>query len=140
MTTANPASAPVTRPARPLNILLWVVQILLAAFFVFAALPKLLGDPMTVASFDIIGFGQWFRYLTGACELAGAIGLLVPRLSGVAAAGLVGVMVGATLTNLFLLPGMAPAALVTVLLGVVFGLIAWQRWPQTRALAATLQR
>jgi hypothetical protein len=49
-------------------------------------------------------------------------------------------MVGATLTNLFLLPGMAPVAVVTVLLGVVFGLIAWGRWPQTKALAAVITR
>jgi hypothetical protein len=35
---------------------------------------------------------------------------------------------------------MAPVAVVTVLLGVVFGLIAWGRWPQTKALAGMLKR
>lgn len=122
--------APAKRPGA-VNVTLWVAQVLLAAAFAFVAAPKLLGDPAAVASFKAIGFGQWFRYLTGACELAGAIGLLIPRLSGLAAIGLVGLMVGATLTNLFLLPGMAPVAVVTVLLGIVFGLIAWGRWPQT---------
>lgn len=122
--------------ARGLNLALWGLQLLLALFFAFAAIPKLAGDPMAVASFETIGFGQWFRYLTGACELAGAIGLVIPRLCGPAALGLVGVMVGATLTNLFLLPGMAWAASATVVLGAVFGLIAWARWPQTRALVA----
>jgi uncharacterized membrane protein YphA (DoxX/SURF4 family) len=115
---------------RTTNVLLWAGQILLAAVFVFAAAGKLLGDPTAVASFETIGFGQWFRYLTGACELAGAIGLLIPRLSGLAALGLVGVMVGATLTNLFLLPGMAPVAVLTVLLGVLFAVIARYRWPR----------
>jgi hypothetical protein len=48
-------------------------------------------------------------------------------------------MVGATATNLFLLPGMAPAALVTIALTAVFLLVAWGRRAQTRALMATLR-
>lgn len=121
------------------NAILWVAQVLLAAFFLFAAMPKLMGDPTAVKMFGTIGFGQWFRYLTGSCELAGAIGLLVPRLSGVAALGLAGVMVGATITNFFL-PGMAAAAVPTVLLGVGFVLIARARWTQTRALVRMIRR
>lgn len=138
--TASDTRAVPTRRGRAVNITLWVAQVLLAVFFIVASAPKLLGEPTTVASFNTIGLGQWFRYLTGVCELAGGIGLLIPRLSGLAALGLVGLMVGATLTNLFLLPGMAPAAIVTVLLGVVFGLIAWGRWPQTKALAGMFRR
>jgi uncharacterized membrane protein YphA (DoxX/SURF4 family) len=133
-------AAPVAQRGRALNITLWVAQVLLAALFVFSAAGKLLGDPTAVASFQTIGFGQWFRYFTGVVELAGGIGLLIPRLSGLAALGLVGVMIGATLTNLFLLPGMAPVAILTVVLGVVIALVAWGRWPQTKALADTLKR
>lgn len=125
--------------ARRRNAVLWVVQVLLAAFFILAAMPKLLGEPTTVKMFGTIGFGQWFRYLTGACEAAGAVGLLVPRLSGVAALGLAGVMLGATITNLCL-PGMAAAAVPTVLLGVGFVLIARARWAQTRALVRMIRR
>lgn len=131
--TAKPARR------RAVNVTLWVAQIALAAAFVFVSMPKLLGDPTAVAMFHVIGFGQWFRYLTGACELAGAIGLLIPRLSGLAATGLVGLMIGATLTNLFLVPGMQAAAGVTVLLGAVFAVIAWLRRDRTVALAATLK-
>ncbi|MBO0827893.1 MAG: DoxX family protein [Streptosporangiales bacterium] len=134
----------ITATARPtrrrVNVVLWVAQIALAAVFVFVSAPKLLGDPTAVATFHVIGFGQWFRYLTGACELAGAIGLLIPRLSGLAATALVGLMIGATLTNLFLVPGMQAAAAVTVLLGVVFAVIAWLRRDRTVALAATVRR
>ncbi len=140
MSASDVPVAPLMGRARPINIILWVAQVVLAALFVFSSAPKLLGDPSTVAAFQTIGFGQWFRYLTGVCELGGAIGLLIPRLSGLAALGLVGVMVGATLTNLFLLPGMAPAAVITVILGVLFGLVAWGRWPQTKALAGMLKR
>jgi uncharacterized membrane protein YphA (DoxX/SURF4 family) len=127
MTANNISIVPATSRGRTANILVWSVQILLAALFAGTAAGKLLGDPASVAAFHTIGFGQWFRYLTGACELGGAIGLVIPRLSGLAALGLVGVMVGATLTNLFLLPGMAPVAVLTVLLGVVFALIARYR-------------
>lgn len=122
---------------RAANITLWVLQVLLALFFAFAAVPKLLGDPTAVAMYQTIGFGQWFRYLTGICELAGAIGLLIPALSGLAALGLVGVMIGATLTNLFLLPGMQPFAAMTVVLAILFGVIAWGRWSRTKALLSS---
>jgi len=145
MTTAA-LSAP-TATARPtasrrraVTVALWVGQLAFAAMFAFAATPKLLGDPTTVASFNEIGLGQWFRYLTGACELAGAVGLLIPRLSGLAALGLAGVMVGATVTNLFLLPGMAAAAIVTVILCALFLLIARGRRAETRAVLAAVSR
>jgi putative oxidoreductase len=137
--TGITATAKPTR-RRAVNVVLWVVQIALAAAFVVVSTPKLLGDPTVVAMFDAIGFGQWFRYLTGACELAGAIGLLIPRLSGLAATGLVGVMIGATLTNLFLLPGMQSTAAVTILLGVGFAVVAWARRDRTVALVATVRR
>lgn len=85
---------------------LWALQGLLAAFFlVAAALPKLFGEATAVETFGEIGLGQGFRYVVGALELAGAIGLVVPRLARPAALGLGGVMVGAILTNLFVIDG-----------------------------------
>ena len=74
------------KPGRK-NTLLWTAQILLAAFFLFAAAPKLTGQHTAVQMFGQIGAGQWLRYLVGTAELAGAIGLLIPRLAGLAAAG-----------------------------------------------------
>jgi putative oxidoreductase len=141
MMTTNDATAASTteQRGRTLNIVLWVVQILLAVLLLFVAAPKLLSDPAAVDGFEAIGFGQWLRYAAGVCEVGGAIGLLIPRLSGVAAIALVGLMVCATLTNLFLMPGAAPTAIMTVALGVVFGLVAWGRWPRTKALAASLR-
>jgi uncharacterized membrane protein YphA (DoxX/SURF4 family) len=60
---------------------LWVLRLLLAALFLFAGLMKLSGQDMMVQEFDVIGLGQWLRYLTGILELAGAITLLrvLPR-------------------------------------------------------------
>jgi len=92
-----------------------------------------------VDQFATIGLGQWFRYLTGTLELAGAIGLLIPRLVGPAAIGLAGVMVGAVITHLTVLPP-ASDAVGPVVLGIVFVLIAWGRWPQTKALLGTFKR
>ena len=127
-------SQPTTiKRGRALNIILWVAQVIFAALFVFVAMPKLLGDPAAVASFNSTGWGDWFRYLTGVCEVAGGIALLIPRLCGPAAIALVALMGCATLANLFLIPGMASAAPVTIVLGALVGLVAWGRWPHTVA-------
>ncbi|RRO18742.1 DoxX family protein [Saccharopolyspora rhizosphaerae] len=132
MTTS--ANGTTTSPRRAVNVGLWVLQVLLAAFFVFAAAPKLLGDPLAVQMFDQIGFGQWFRHFTGAVELAGAIGLLIPRLCGLAAFGLALVMVGAALAELF--PLGAPAlALPPLALCLLFLFLAWARRDTVPVLA-----
>lgn len=84
---------------------LWVVQLLLAVQFAGGGAAKLAGDPVMVAMFDTIvgGDGDGLRYLVGGLEVAGAVGLLVPPLTGLAALGLVALLVGATITNLAVL-------------------------------------
>lgn len=120
-----------------LSVALWALQILLALLFAAAAIPKLSGAAASVAMFATIGAGQWFRYFIGVIELAGAIGLLVPRLAGLAALGLVVDMIGATgvQIGIFHSNQWFPA---TVL--VLCALLAWGRWPQTRALSGLLGR
>ena len=110
-------------PRRTRNKALWALQGLLAIFFLAAAAaPKLLGEATAVAIFDDIGAGQWFRYVVGGLELAGAVGLLVPRFVRPAALVLSALMVGATVTRIFVIGGgllaLSPAILL-VLLGVV---------------------
>jgi uncharacterized membrane protein len=75
--------------------------------------------------------------VVGALEVAGAVGLLVPRLAGLAALGLAALMAGATVTNLFVIDE-SPWLPVGLLL--VSAVIAWGRWSRTRALAARLRR
>lgn len=137
-TNQNPGDNPTTTSGAPrrkgVSIAVWVVQVLLAAFMIFAAFGKL--TQPSIDMYALIGFGDWFRYLTLVCELAGAIGLLLPRLCSLAAAGLTCVMIGATLTNLFLLPNAASAAIMTVVLGIIFALISWYRRSHTTALLA----
>ena len=124
--------APAVGRGRSLSIVLWVLQVLLALLFAMAGVVKVIGDPATVEMFATIGIGQWFRYLVGVLEIAGAVGVLIPRLSGLAALGLVCLMVGATLTNVFVL-GASP--LLTIVLLLVGAFVAWGRWPRTGAPA-----
>ena len=84
-----------------------------------------------VEMFATIGIGQWFRYVVGALEIAGAVGVLVSRLSGLAALGLLCLMAGAILTNVLVL-GTSP--LLPIVLMLVSALVAWGRWPRTRTL------
>ena len=66
---------------RTQTIATWALRAALAALFLFAAVMKLMGQPMMVQEFDAVGLGQWFRYFTGALELVGGIALLIPSLS-----------------------------------------------------------
>jgi putative oxidoreductase len=106
---------------------LWVLQILLGVFFVVAsAAPKFAGEAYAVQIFTEIGAGDWFRYFIGAVELAGGIGLMVPRLAGPAAVGLMALMIGAGYTQAVVLD--EPAMVVTpVIIFVLAAVIAWGR-------------
>lgn len=81
------------------NALLWVVQVVTASWFLLAALGKFTGAEPMRSIFDAIGYGDWFRYLVGALEAAGALALVVPPLCGIAAAGLSLLMVGAVVVQ-----------------------------------------
>jgi putative oxidoreductase len=120
-----PASTSVhAHPGKGANIALWVLQALLALAFLGAASGKLLGKPDMVGLFEMIGIGQWFRYLTGLLELAGAVLIVVPRTKFFGAALLAMVMVGAVLTHLLIIhsPPTAPAVLL-----VLASIVAWGR-------------
>ncbi|WP_084263442.1 DoxX family protein [Actinomadura formosensis] len=137
------ARAAVTGPAadgrRTLRKVLWAAQILLAAFLLVASgLPKLAGQADAVETFTEIGWGQWFRYVTGVVEIAGAVGLVIPRLAGLAATGLIGLMAGAILTQVLVLEpawSALPAAF-----AVVFAAVAWDRRAESRRVLRALKR
>lgn len=138
ITTPAGAEARKTRPRSRTNALLWAAQILLAAAFVTAAVPKLGSEQSAVAMFGQIGVGQWLRYLVGAAELAGAVGLLIPGVAGLAAAGLAADMTGATIVNIAVLH--SAAVVLTIVLGAACTLIARYRWNQARTMAAAIRR
>lgn len=135
--TRGTRAALVTSRGRAVNFALWALQALLALMFAMAGFTKVGGDAPMVEMFATIGIGQWFRYVVGALEIAGAVGVLVLRLSGLAALGLVCLMAGATATNLFVL-GASP--LLPIVLLLVSVLVAWGRWPRIRSPAGRLGR
>ncbi|ORT54441.1 DoxX family protein [Streptomyces sp. CB03238] len=103
-TTAQSTAAPALSGRAGIGV--WTLQIVLALFFAIpSAAPKLVGHASAAESFDAIGLGDWFMYLVGALELAGAIGLVIPVLSGVSAPALIGLMAGAFVTQLAFLDG-----------------------------------
>ena len=87
------------------RLALWAVQFALAGMFLLAGGSKLFGVPATVALFDAIGIGQWFRYVTGLIEVGSAIALLVPSFAVFGALALVATMVGAIVTHLSIVGG-----------------------------------
>lgn len=93
------------------------LRALLTLAFVGAGMAKLVGVDMMVSTFDVLGLGQWFRYLTGAIEVGGAIVLWLPRRQVLGAAVLGGTMVGAVLAHVLVL-GTAEA-LPAVVLGLI---------------------
>lgn len=123
-TSSTPLAARAT-PSRARRITLWTVSVITAAMFVMAGGMKLAGAPMAVQLFDTIGLGQWFRYVTGAIEVAGGLALLAPPLAAPAAAALAVTMIGAILTHLVIL-GDSAAVPAVLLAASVF--IGWTRW------------
>ncbi len=105
----------------------WILSIAAAGMFLMAGWGKLSGAPMMVGLFDVIGVGQWFRDLTGAIEVGGALALLVPSVAAFAAAALAATMVGAIATHVFIVGG--SSAIPLVLLAAT-SFIAWTRWSQ----------
>ena len=77
------------------KIALWLLIGLTAFAFSAAGFLKLFGDEMYSDSFNAMGLPDAFGDVIGCCEIAGAIGLFIRRLSAVAAAGLASIMVGA---------------------------------------------
>src|SRR5256884_3268380 len=110
---------------------LWIVQGLLAALFLFAGGMKLVLplDKLT-GPFPLPG---WFIRFIGVCEVLGALGLILPGLfrirrglTPLAAAGLVIIMIGATVITL--IGGDLMAAVISLIVGLLAAFVAYGRW------------
>ena len=71
-----------------------VLRAVVTALFLFAALMKL-RNPHSFAAY---GYADWFAIVIGLAELAGAIGVWIPKIARVAAFGLIIIMIGAATT------------------------------------------
>jgi putative oxidoreductase len=112
------------KPSKALNYTIYGVQILAAFAFLAAGGSKLAGAPAMVDMFEKIGFGQWFRYVTGSLEVTGALLLLLPRTAAIGGWLLTAVMIGAIGTHLFLIGGNPIPAAVLLVLAITIG---WNR-------------
>lgn len=118
-----------TLSTRTSNRVLWTAQTLLAALFIFAGAMKFV---MTAEQMQggPVAFPLLFLRFIGAAELLGGLGLILPglfrirtELTGLAAAGLVIIMAGATVIS-----GVTPGALFPFVVGAIALSVAYGRW------------
>lgn len=109
------------------NVLLWVVQGLLAALFLFAGGMKLI-LPIEAMAGPVALPGLFLRFI-GVAEVLGAVGLVLPwllkiqpRLTALAAEGLVVIMAGAIAVTV--IGGAIAPALVPLVVGLLLTLVA----------------
>ena len=116
-----------------MNTALWIVQGLLALLFLFAGGMKLIMPIEEMMKQMPLALPGWFLRFTGVIELLGAIGLVLPwllrikpSLTALAAAGLVIVMLGATVYTLA--AGDIASALMPLVVGGLAAFVAYGRW------------
>jgi uncharacterized membrane protein YphA (DoxX/SURF4 family) len=116
-----------------MNTFLWIIQVLLAALFLFAGATKFIMPVEEMMSQMPIELPGWFLRFIGVAELLGAVGLILPclssiqpRLTPLAAAGLVIIMIGATV--LTLTGGEVVMALIPLVLGILCAFVFYGRW------------
>ena len=114
-----------------MNYALWIVQGLLAALFLFAGGAKLVMSLDQMAG--PVALPGWFLRFIGVAEVLGALGLILPGLlrirpglTSLAAAGLVIIMIGATVIGL--VGGMVAVALMNVVVALLAAFVACGRW------------
>ena len=120
-----------TLPRRPrVHVWLWIAQGLLAAVFLFTGGSKL-ATPVHVLAEQSHLPGMFMKFI-GVCEVLGALGLVLPGLTHIrpgltplAAALLVPIMIGATVSTAILLPAVLPLPVVVLLLTAF---VAYGRW------------
>jgi len=104
-------------------------KVVVALAFASAGIFKLIGNEMMVATFEAVGVGQWFRYVTGIVELGAAVLLFVPGRQAIGAGVLVVTMIGAVLTHLFIL---GPSAMPAVVLGLLSAVVLYAHKDQVK--------
>jgi uncharacterized membrane protein YphA (DoxX/SURF4 family) len=111
---------------------LWIIQTLLGLLFLFSGSMKFV---MSVAEMtkDTPWMAGWFLHFIGVMEILGGLGLILPSalrirpgLTPLAAAGLVIIMIGATVITLGTL-GIGPAML-PLIVGILCVFVAYGRW------------
>lgn len=117
-----------------MNVILWVIQILLAILFVVAGVPKLImpASMLKPPSPEAIEFPVLFLRFIGVCEVLGGLGLVLPAvfkrgqsLVPLAAVGLLIIMLGATVTTA--MSGLGLMALIPLVIALLLAFVAYGR-------------
>jgi uncharacterized membrane protein YphA (DoxX/SURF4 family) len=113
-----------------MNIALWIIQVLLAALFLFAGGIKLV-LPLEAMKGPVELPGLFLRFI-GVAEVLGGLGLILPGLlrirpglTPLAAAGLVIIMIGATVLSLAT-TGVG-SAIIPLVTGILSAFVAYGR-------------
>jgi uncharacterized membrane protein YphA (DoxX/SURF4 family) len=119
-----------------MNIVLWIIQVLLGVLFIFSGGMKLvvpLDKLQAMGSPNQVILPGLLIHFVGVCELLGGLGLILPGLfkikpglTPLAAAGLVIIMIGATVLT-FIADGVGPA-MVPLVVGLLAAFVAYARW------------
>lgn len=122
---------------RGMNYVLWTIQVLLGLLFLWAGGVKLV-LPLEKLAGPVAVPGLFLRFI-GVVEVLGGLGLILPGLlhirpglTPLAAAGLVIIMIGATVITLAAGAGIA-MALVPIVVGLLAALVAYFRWSWLKA-------
>ena len=113
--------------SRGRTIAVWALRVILGLAFLAIGAVKLTGTAQTVELFTAIGWGQWFRYLTGSLDVAGAVLLFVPRWTCYGALILTCTVGSATLICILLLHNNPAVPLALTLLAAT---LAWVTRPR----------
>ena len=115
-----------------MNILLWILQVLLALAFLAHGW-MFLFPPEAVVEQMNASLPRWFQLFLGVAEVMAAIGLTLPGLTGVkpwlvpcAAVGIMIVLASATVYHL--IRGEISSAIITLVMLVLATSVAYLRW------------
>lgn len=116
-----------------MTYILWIVQVLLSLTFLFAGSTKFLMTVEQMNSMAKIPLPGLLIHFIGMCEILGAIGLILPwalgikpKLTPIAACGLVIIMIGAV--TLTVAGGDILPALFPLIVGLLAAFVAWGRF------------
>jgi uncharacterized membrane protein YphA (DoxX/SURF4 family) len=114
-----------------MNIVLWIIQVLLALLFLFAGGVKLV-LPIEEMTKQTALPGLFLRFI-GVVEVLGGLGLILPGLlrikpglTPLAAVGLLIIIIGATVMSLQ--TGPVALAMIPLVTGLLLALVAYGRW------------
>ena len=112
------------------SLWLWIVQVLLALVFLFTGGSKLATSSEVLAAQSHLP-GSFMKFI-GVCEILGALGLILPgllhvrpRLTPLAAACLIPIMIGAIVSTAIVMPVALP---LPVIVGLLTAYVAYGRW------------